>query len=381
MPSSKILNRLFLFISGILLIIISAGWTAKDSKSDNKTKDPKSGKEKTTDEVFKNIKVLKGMPAYQLLPTMHYFEASLGFECSNCHVRGHNDSDKKPEKRKARKMIQMMEYINKNDFDGKQMVTCYTCHRGNATPKTIPAVMTAAMMKYEKNNEDSDNLINVPNRLNTAEEIVAKFQQAIGGKDAFEKITSLKLEGTVSAGNGRNFQLTIYKKAPDYYFSSSESHFGTFERGYNGETGWEKSQFGVRQIDQPDIQDLKLDADLYSPLDFLKNYSNLKFTDVKVLNNDTVYVVEGTSSKIRRYKFYFSTRTGLLLREIRFDKTLLGNLQIQTDYLHYANVNGVLFPDDLHVADYERDEEIKYSNISANVPVESSIFEMPPKNN
>ena len=45
----------------------------------------------------------------------------------------------------------------------------------------------------------------------------------------------------------------------------------------------------------------------------------------------------------------------------------------------YKNVKGVLFPDDIHVANYERNEEIKYTNISANVPVESSIFEMPPK--
>ncbi len=381
MPSSKFLNRFLLFITGVLLILLSAGWTSKDSNPPNKTKDSKNGNEKTTDEVFKNIKVLKGMPAYQLLPTMHYFEASLGFNCSNCHVRGHNDSDKKPEKRKARKMIKMMEAINKNDFDGKQMVTCYTCHRGNANPQTIPEVATVAMMKEEIDQKNNDNMINVPNRLNSAEEIIAKFQQAIGGKDAFEKITSLKLEGNVSAGEGRNFQVSIYKKAPDFYLSSSQSPFGTFEMGYNGKIGWEKSRFGLRQVNQPDIQDLKLDADFYSPLDFLKNYSNLKFTDVQILNNDTVYVVDGTSSNIRRYKFYFSTRTGLLLREIRFDKTLLGNLQTKTDYKHYTNVNGVLFPDDIRVANYERIEETKYTNISANVPVENSIFEMPPKTN
>jgi photosynthetic reaction center cytochrome c subunit len=321
------------------------------------------------------------LPAYQLMPTMHFFEASLGFDCSNCHVRGHNDSDKKPEKRKARKMIEMMQAINKNDFDGKQMVTCFTCHGGNATPKTIPAVMTESMMKAENNENENDKMISVPNRLDTPEQIIAKYQQAIGGKDAFDKITSLKLEGTVSSGEGREFQVTIYKKAPNFYLSSSQSHFGTFEEGYNGKTGWEKNPRGVREINQPDIQDLKLEADFYSPLDFLKNYSALKFSDVQVINNDTVYVVEGTSSSIRRYKFYFSTRTGILLREIQYDKTLLGDLQTEMDYRHYKNVNGILFPDEIHVANYERNEDIKYSNISANVPVEDSMFEMPPKTN
>ncbi len=381
MLNHKFSSGIILLISCVLFTLFSAGWMISNPKSTSQKNVKEQNKKgvKTTEEVFKNIKVLKGLPAYQLFPTMHYFEASLGFDCSDCHVRGHNDSDKKPEKRKARKMIKMMEAINKNYFNGKQMVTCYTCHNGNANPKTIPAVMTVALAKAGMNKKDNDEMIKVPNRLNTPEEIIAKYQKALGGKDAFEKIKSIKMEGTVSAGRGREFKVTIYKKAPDYYLSSSKSNFGTFESGYNGQTGWEKSPRGVREINQPEIQDLKLDADFYSPLNFLKNYSGLKFTDVKVLNNDTVYVVEGTSSKIRRYKFYFSTRTGLLVRKVQYDKTLLGDLKIETDYNHYKNINGVLFPDDIRVANYERNEDIKYSNISANVPVENSLFEIPPK--
>ncbi len=380
MPKGKFLRGIILIISGAVLIGLSAGWTFQNKgsfKSGNQ-KDSKSGGEKTTEEVFKNIKVLKGMPAYQLLPTMHFFEASLGFDCSNCHVRGHNDSDQKPEKRKARKMIEMVEAINKNNFDGKQMVTCFTCHQGNADPKTIPAVMTAEMMKEERAEEKNDQLIKVPNRLNTSEEIIAKYQQAVGGKDAFDKITSLKLEGTAAMGN-RSFEITILQKAPYYYYSSFKLPFGTFERGYNGKTGWEKNPRGAQEIGEPDIQDLKLDADFYAPLNFLKNYSGLKFSDVEVIGKDTVYVVEGNSSSIRRYKFYFSTRTGLLVREIQYDKTLLGDLQTKTDYKDYRHVNGVLFPYEMQVANYERDQDIKFSSIQANIPVENKIFDMPAK--
>ncbi len=383
MQASKYIKQIFVVLSGLLIISITVGWSGPNvsSSKSNKVNNSKNDSVKTTNEVFKNIKVLKGLPAYQLLPTMHFIQASLGLDCSSCHVRNHFASDKKAEKRKARKMIKMVEEINKDNFDGKQLVTCFTCHRGNAQPKTIPAVMTAAMMKAERNNKDSEDLIMVPNRLNTAEEIIAKYQQAIGGKNKFEKINSLKMEGTVYAGNGRNFPVTIYQKAPDLYYSSSVLPFGKFERGYNGNIGWEKNPRGVRRIGQPDIQDLKLDADIYAPINFLKNYSHLKFNEVSIINKDTVYEVDGTSSKIRRYKFYFSTRTGLLLRKVQYDKTLLGNLQTQTDYKDYKPVNGILFPFEMHVADYERNENIKFSDISANVPVSEKIFEMPPKGN
>lgn len=374
MISNKSLYRLFIFISGLSILFLSAGWTTRNSN------EQQGGKEKTTDEVFKNIKVLKGMPASQLLPTMHFFEASLGFDCSNCHVRGHNDSDKKPEKRKARKMIEMMNAINKNDFEGKQVVTCFTCHRGTADPEKIPAVMTAAMMKERRSEEKSDEEeIKVPNRLNTPEEIISKYEQAIGGKDAFEKLTSLKLDGTVDLGNNRTAQLSITQKAPYYYYSAIKLPFGEFERGYDGTNGWVKNPRGVQELYGGDLQDMKLSADFYAPINFLKNFSALKFSDVKLLNGDTVYVVDARYSDLRRFKFYFDAYSGLLLRQIQYDKTLLGELQTQTDYSDYRSVNGVLLPYEMHVANYERDQDIKFTNITANQEVDNSIFNMPPK--
>ena len=374
MISNKSLYRLFIFISGLSILFLSAGWTTRNSN------EQQGGKEKTTDEVFKNIKVLKGMPASQLLPTMHFFEASLGFECSNCHVRGHNDSDKKPEKRKARKMIEMMNAINKNDFEGKQVVTCFTCHRGTADPEKIPAVMTAAMMKERRSEEKSDEEeIKVPNRLNTPEEIISKYEQAIGGKDAFEKLTSLKLDGTVDLGNNRTAQLSITQKAPYYYYFAIKLPFGEFERGYNGTTGWMKNPRVVEELKAGDLEDMKLSADFYAPINFLKNFSALKFSDVKLLNGDTVYVVDARYSDLRRFKFYFDAYSGLLLRQIQYDKTLLGELQTQTDYSEYRSVNGVPLPYEMHVANYERDQDIKFTNITANQEVDNSIFNMPKK--
>jgi hypothetical protein len=41
---------------------------------------------KTTDQAFKNIQTLKGIPADQLIPTMQFIAASLGVECEYCHV-------------------------------------------------------------------------------------------------------------------------------------------------------------------------------------------------------------------------------------------------------------------------------------------------------
>src|ERR1051326_5138797 len=49
------------------------------------------------EQVFKNIQVLKGTPAYQVVPSMQFIANSLGVECEFCHVRGALDKDDRSE--------------------------------------------------------------------------------------------------------------------------------------------------------------------------------------------------------------------------------------------------------------------------------------------
>jgi hypothetical protein len=72
------------------------------------------------------------------MDTMRAFRVALGVQCDTCHVRGDFASDEKPEKETARMMIAMTREINAKFTDGKQHVTCFTCHRGAEHPKTAP---------------------------------------------------------------------------------------------------------------------------------------------------------------------------------------------------------------------------------------------------
>src|SRR5271169_3495998 len=96
---------------------------------------------KKAEEQFKNIQVLKGVPAEQIFPTMQFITASLGVECQFCHVEGAFEKDDKKTKQTARKMMAMMFAINKDNFEGQREVTCYSCHRGSSKPVGTPVVM------------------------------------------------------------------------------------------------------------------------------------------------------------------------------------------------------------------------------------------------
>src|SRR4051812_16073766 len=78
-----------------------------------------TAQEKTTEQVYKNIQVLKGVPASQLDAVMASFTGSLGVRCSHCHTPGQFDKDDKPAKQTARKMIRMVLDLNKGSFDGR----------------------------------------------------------------------------------------------------------------------------------------------------------------------------------------------------------------------------------------------------------------------
>jgi hypothetical protein len=92
--------------------------------------------------VFKNIKILKGVPAGRLVNIMNLgFGRSLGVSCGFCHVPGKWDLDDKEEKNTARLMFAMVQTINRdymsklpNDRSGPPVVNCFTCHRGNSRP-------------------------------------------------------------------------------------------------------------------------------------------------------------------------------------------------------------------------------------------------------
>src|SRR5688500_12082691 len=78
------------------------------------------------EQFFKNIQVMKGMPAHLMQPTMQLMEIALGVHCVYCHDPDNTkrDADTKPEKAVARKMIQMVNDINRTQFGGREVVTC-----------------------------------------------------------------------------------------------------------------------------------------------------------------------------------------------------------------------------------------------------------------
>src|SRR5215468_3393243 len=88
-----------------------------------------------SDQAFKNIQAgaLKGIPVDDFILTMGIMTSALGFDCADCHDKAGTEkvdwAADTPRKITARNMVNMVTAINKDYFKGRQVVTCFSCHR------------------------------------------------------------------------------------------------------------------------------------------------------------------------------------------------------------------------------------------------------------
>ncbi len=90
-----------------------------------------SAQEMTAEKAFKNIQVLKGIPAGQMTALMDNFNKALGVDCAYCHTMNALEKDDKPAHKMSRQMIKMTRDIQQNY---KIKIDCMACHQGKAKP-------------------------------------------------------------------------------------------------------------------------------------------------------------------------------------------------------------------------------------------------------
>lgn len=94
--------------------------------------------QRPAEQVYKNIQVMKGVPASRLPMAMAFFARSLGVDCVHCHVPNEFEKDDKAAKGTARRMLTMVHHINDDNFAPDHPISCWTCHRGNVKPESFP---------------------------------------------------------------------------------------------------------------------------------------------------------------------------------------------------------------------------------------------------
>src|SRR5215831_18446178 len=194
------------------------------------------------EEVFKNVQILKGIPVDEFMDTMGMFAASLSYNCVDCHTLQSVGSwdkfaDDTPKKQTTRKMMLMVNALNKDNFSGVRSVTCYTCHRGDLSPKIVPDL--AAQYAAYTENANEPTLLPASSGP-SVDQVFNKYLQAVGGVQRVAALTSFTGKGTFIGFETEQTKVPVdvFAKAPNQRAIVVHTVLGDSTRIFDGRAAW-----------------------------------------------------------------------------------------------------------------------------------------------
>ena len=343
-------------------------------------------KPQMAEEVFTNVTVLKGIPVDEFMDTMGMFSASTNMNCTDCHTSDSGTSwakfaDDTALKRTARRMVLMVNALNKANFGGARAVTCYTCHRGDQRPKVVPSFAIQYGSPVDDPNE-----VEIPAQpfpgTPSADQIFAKYIQALGGAQRLAALTSFVAKGTWAGYDTDHAMvpLDIYAKAPGQRTVIVHSPFGDSVRTFDGRAGW------IAAPDKPvllmpltggNLYGAKVDGMLSFPAQIKQSFTRWRVA-LTTIDDKEVQVLQGTTTgQPTPVNLYFDETSGLLVRMVRFADTAIGRVPTQIDFSDYRDVAGVKMPFHWVLTWTDGQATVELTNVQPNVAIDAARFGKP----
>ena len=214
----------------------------------------------------------------------------------------------------------------------------------------------------------------------TVDQILEKNLQAMGGKAAFEKLTSRVSKGSFEIpAMGAGGPIEIYEKAPNKNLAViTIEGFGVVQQGFNGTVAWENEpQNGLREKSGAELADAKRNADFYGPVRLKELYPKMELKGKEKVGAGEAYVIIATPPSGAPETIYFDTQSGLVVRQDSTRETAQGKMNIQAFLEDYRVVDGVKLPFVVKQNSDAISFVIKLTEIKHNVAVEDAKFNKP----
>lgn len=334
-----------------------------------------------TDEVFKSVQLLKGIPVDTFFEAMGMFASAMGTDCTFCHVSSaYFDktafAQPTPRINRARQMIMMMNALNMQYFGGRPRVTCFTCHAGSQAPRSEPDIA----LQYSAPMEDPNaRTFPVDSRF-TADQVFDKYLRALGGADRLAKITSFVTKGMYS-GFDTAFEkvpVDISVAAPAQQVMNVHMFNGDSIRTYDGKSGWmagPDTPLPLLTLTGGNLNGARLDSMMWFPAGLRQAFPQWRVGRTAIDDRE-VQVVQGLTAGQPGANFYFD-ENGLMVRMVRWTQTPVGFVPTQTDYADYRDVAGVKMPFKRTVSQTYMQMIVELSDVQPNVRIDASKFARP----
>ena len=339
------------------------------------------------EDVFKNIQVLKGIPVDQFMGTMGFFSSSLGLNCTDCHSYDSGGdwakyADDTPLKRRARTMVTMMQKINADNFGGRQMVTCNTCHRGVTNPNVMPSI--DQLYGTPPPDEAGDPIAQAAGQP-SADAIIDKYIAAVGGAQKAAAFTSFTATGTYRGyDDSEETPLEIAVNSTGQYFTAAHPASGVHTTAFDGRAGWYAAPptdrpFPLIALTGQELDGIKLQAQLFFPTQIKGALRNWRTGFGTEISDRRVDVIQGSLGAQGIATLCFDAQTGLLVRMIRYGPSPVGRIVTRVDYSDYRDVGntGIKMPFKWTMSWLDGRNAYTLANVQPNVRIDPAKFAKP----
>jgi hypothetical protein len=323
-----------------------------------------------------HLQVLNDIPESQLFLVMNGVAQSLGVGCPYCHVRNPPatntveggwlfDRDDKPAKAKGREMMRMVRDLNRSQYGGRPVVTCYTCHRGETRVANLPPLPPV------DNTAFPPPAVSLP----TAQEVLQRYTAAIGTS----RFATIVMEARDERSEGRRGEVTISLKGSDRYLVDLRMPPQPVKQGFSGAAGWVQANGRVQTLPEANMARLRRQAARYAPFKVLDPVDALHVDRIEAVRGRDAYAVVATLDASTTHTYFFDIATGLLTRDLVTTATALVPLQDQADFDDYRSVDGVMLPFLIRSADdapYDTSTKT-FTSIKHDVPLDDAVFATP----
>ncbi|HYL67847.1 MAG TPA: hypothetical protein VEX69_01655 [Candidatus Limnocylindria bacterium] len=213
----------------------------------------------------------------------------------------------------------------------------------------------------------------------SADQILNRYVEAIGGSAAWKKLTSRVSTGTIDVPEMQiSGTVDFREKAPNHFLRVIVLNGATFRQGFDGTTAWtDDPQDGLRTETGAEFEDTRFDADFYHPLDLRQLYSKFTATGTEKIGEHDTYVVEAARAGAESDKIYFDVKTGLALRLISKRHTRDGVSAYQEDLEDYREVDGIKLPFTVRQSISKPAFTVTFTEVRHNVELDEAEFSKP----
>jgi hypothetical protein len=216
--------------------------------------------------------------------------------------------------------------------------------------------------------------------LQKVDPILDRYEQAIGGRQAWAKFTSQVLMGTISVPSmNLTGTIMVHEKAPNKFMSAVIINGAVFRQGFDGIQGWtDDPKNGLRDQTGLELVESKRGADFMHAFKMRRAYAKIVVTGVQKMDQGLAWVVEFTAPEGGEpTTMYFDTQSGLLLRVISENHDADGVSKLQEDFDDYREVDGVKVPFVWRQSTGDTTYTLTFSEVHHDVDLSDSEFAKP----